>query len=129
VTSDTVTSTFAPMCFDAAAARRCGGPPSTTASALPSPDFYPDKLGLALRIGGQCLAARVTADHWRRAAAQLVLDEDTVLSRVARLAEQVPAALASAAAQPDVAARDSPLPQRLLDLVAQRCAVLGRRFA
>jgi serine/threonine-protein kinase HipA len=99
------------------------------ASALPYPDFYPDKLRLAMRIGGQYLAARVTADHWPQAAAQLSLDEDTVLSRVARLAEQLPAAMASAAAQPDVAALDSPLPQRLLDLVAQRCAVLGRRLA
>jgi len=79
-----------------------------------------------MRIGGQYLAARVTADHWRRAAAQLALDEDTLLSR-AGLAEQLPAALASAAAHPDVVALDSPLPQRLLEVVARRCAVLGRR--
>ena len=99
------------------------------ASALPYPDFYPDKFTLAMRIGGQYLAARVTVDRWRRAAAQLALDEDTVLGRVALLAEQLPAAMASAAAQPDVAALDSSLPQRLLDLVARRCAALGRRLA
>lgn len=98
------------------------------ASALPYPDFYPDKFRLAMRIGGQYRAARVTADQWRRAAAQLALDEDTVLDRVASLAERLPTAMESAAAEADVAALESPLPQRLLDLVAQRCAVLGRRL-
>lgn len=99
------------------------------ASALPYPDVYPDKLRLAMRIGGQYLASRVTADNWRRAAAHLALDEPVVLSRVARLAERLPDAMAAAAAHPDVTALGSPLPQQLVDLVAHRCRALARRLA
>lgn len=99
------------------------------ATALPYPDFCADKLRLAMRTGNRYLAARVTADHWRHAAAHLGLEQDAVLTRVAHLAERLPAAVAAAAAHPDVAALGSALPQRLLDLVTQRCAGLARRLA
>jgi len=99
------------------------------ASALPYPDFFPDKFRLAMRVGGQYLAARVTVDRWRQAAAQLALEEDAVLARVAHLAEVLPDAVAAAASHADVAALNSALPDRLLDLVAQRCTTLARRLA
>jgi serine/threonine-protein kinase HipA len=94
------------------------------ASALPHGDFFPGKFRMAMRIGGQYLAARVSADRWRKAAAQLDLDEDWVLGRVAALAHELPAAMALAAADRDVVALDSDLPQQLVDLVAARCAAL-----
>lgn len=96
------------------------------ASALPYDDFFPGKFRMAMRIGGQYLAARVSADRWRTAAAQLDLDEDWVLGRVAALARQLPDSMAAAAGDADVVALDSALPQRLLDLVAARCAALAR---
>jgi serine/threonine-protein kinase HipA len=99
------------------------------ASALPYADFFAPKFRLAMKIGAHYVAARVTPDAWRKAAAQLGLDADELLARVAYLAEQLPAAFATAAATPDVAALGSALPQRLTDLVAQRCITLRRMIA
>lgn len=95
------------------------------ASALPYDDFFPGKFMMAMRIGGQYLASRVSADRWRKAAVQLDLDEGWVLGRVTVLAAQLPGAMAVAAADPDVIALESPLPQQLVDLVAARCAGLA----
>ncbi len=95
------------------------------ASALPYDDFFPGKLMMAMRIGGQYLASRVSAERWRKAAAQLDLEADSVLDRVVALAYELPAAMASAAGDPDVVALESPLPQQLVDLVTARCAALA----
>lgn len=95
------------------------------ASGLPYDDFFPGRFTMAMRIGGQYLAARVSADRWRKAAAQLDLDEDWLLGRVAGLAQELPAALAVVAADPDVVALESPLPQQLVDLVDARCTALA----
>lgn len=95
------------------------------ASALPYDDFFPSKLRMAMRIGGQYLAARVSVDRWRKAAAQLDLDGDGVLDRVAALARELPSAMSVAAADTGVVALDSALPQQLVDLVAARCAALA----
>jgi serine/threonine-protein kinase HipA len=94
------------------------------ASALPYPDFFAPKFHLAMRIGGQYIAARIQADAWRTAAAQLGLDGDQVVGRVAYLAERLPAAFETAALTREVAALESALPQRLVDLVGERCATL-----
>ncbi|MEX2288759.1 MAG: type II toxin-antitoxin system HipA family toxin [Mycobacteriales bacterium] len=98
------------------------------ASVLPYEDFYAGKFKMAMRIGGQYLAARVTTDHWRKAAAQLALDADWLLARVAILAGQLPDALATAAADESVTALDSALPERLVELVGDRCAALRARI-
>lgn len=94
------------------------------ASALPYTAFYPGTFTMATRIGGQYLGSRVSADRWRRAAAQLDLDEDALLRRVGELARRLPLALAKAAAEPAVAVLDSSLPERLQALVAARCLTL-----
>lgn len=48
-----------------------------------------------------------------------------MLGRVAALVQELPDAMAVAAADPDVVALDSALPQRLVDLVAARCTALA----
>ncbi len=98
------------------------------ASALPYPDVHPDKLRLAMRVGGQYQASRITADRWCKAAAQLDLDADDVVGRVAALAGRLPAGFAAAAGAADVAALASALPQQLTDFITARCATLGQRL-
>ncbi len=98
------------------------------ASALPHPDMHPDKLRMAMRVGGKYLASRVMAEHWRLAGAQLDLDGDAAVARVLDLAEHLPEAFVAVVSDPKVAALQSPMPQRLADLVTSRCQVLARRL-
>jgi serine/threonine-protein kinase HipA len=97
------------------------------ASALPY-GVHERKLRFAMKIGGDY---RVYTHHntWKVAAQDLGIDAEHALDRVLRLTERVSAAFAEAAATPEVAALERPLPSRLVDLVserAQRCQVLLR---
>jgi hypothetical protein len=58
-----------------------------------------------------------------------VLDEDEMLGRILRLADQLPAACAAASAEPAVVTLDSALPQRRVDLIEQRCTRLSRALS
>lgn len=88
------------------------------ASALPY-DIHERKLRFAMKIGGDY---RVYPERntWDRAAKELRLDVDRARDRVVALAEAAPDAFADAADAPEVAAMDRPLPNRLVDLVADR---------
>lgn len=99
------------------------------ASALPYPDFHAPKFRLAMKLGGTYLAGRVSRQSWSTVAAQLALDPEEVLARVHRLAAELPSALASAVEEPEVQELGSAMPQRLAELVADRCAVLAQRLA
>ncbi len=97
------------------------------ASALPY-GLHERKLRFAMKIGGDY---RVYLFHntWPAAAAELGVDPDMTVQRVAGLAERAPDAFADAALSPEIVALGSPLPRRLTDLVAGRakdCATLLR---
>jgi serine/threonine-protein kinase HipA len=99
------------------------------ASALPYPDFHGPKFRLAMKLGGTYLAGRVSRQSWSTVAAQLALDPDEVLARLLRLTAELPEALAAAVSDPAVQELGTPMPERLADLVADRCAVLAQRVA
>jgi serine/threonine-protein kinase HipA len=88
------------------------------ASALPY-GVHERKLRLAMKLGGD-YAVFPRRNSWPRAARELRLDADALIERVRELAAIAPDAFADAAAEPAVAALDSALPTRLLDLVADR---------
>jgi serine/threonine-protein kinase HipA len=74
-----------------------------------------------MKIGGDY---RVYPSHnaWTAAAQDLGVDPAAALDCILALAKRAPQAFADAAAAPDVAALDRPLPTRLTDLVAERAA-------
>lgn len=88
------------------------------ASALPY-DEHERELKFAMKIGGD-YRVYPHRNTWDKAATDLGLDADAVLERVVRLATIAPDAFSDAASDEDVVALDRPLPQRLVDLVADR---------
>jgi hypothetical protein len=72
-----------------------------------------------MKIGGD-YRVHPYRNTWEKAAGELGLDEDAVLERVVHLARAAPDAFADAANAPDVVALGRPLPQQLIDLVADR---------
>lgn len=95
------------------------------ASALPY-DKHERELKFAMKIGGD-YRVYPHRNTWDKAATDLGLNADAVLERVVRLATIAPDAFSDAANDEDVVALDRPLPQRLVDLVAdraQRCLAI-----
>lgn len=81
----------------------------------------------AMRIGGEYALNYIGRDNWSRLAASVGLDPDTVLTRVTKLAERTPAALAAACAALDVASEATSLPGRLLAAVSARAELCAAR--
>jgi serine/threonine-protein kinase HipA len=95
------------------------------ASALPY-GTHERKLRLAMKIGGDYRVYPVE-NAWRKAAGELRIDPEMAVHRVRELARRAPDAFSEAAGKPEVVELGSPLPSRLLDLVAQRskrCAAI-----
>ena len=88
------------------------------ASALPY-GMHERKLRFAMKIGGD-YRVYLHYNTWPALAAELDLDGDMVVERVAGLAARAPDAFADAASTLDVEMIQRPLPQRLVDLVADR---------
>jgi len=76
-------------------------------------------LKMAMKIGGD-YRVYPHRNTWDKAADDLGLDADAVTDRIVHLALAAPDAFADAASQPDVTSLARPLPQRLVDLVADR---------
>ncbi len=90
------------------------------ASVLPY-DVHERKLRLAMKIGGDYhLFPR--RNTWPTAARDLGLAADALVERCRQLASAAPEAFAEAAATPGVVSVGSPLPGKLVDLVADRSA-------
>lgn len=89
------------------------------ASALPY--RHEKKLRMAMKIGRD-YALYNYRNPWPKAAADLELEQDRLLGRVLELATLAPDAFSDAAKQTEVAALGRPLPQKLIDLVAERAA-------
>jgi serine/threonine-protein kinase HipA len=88
------------------------------ASALPyGADEH--KLRLAMKVG-KSYAVYPRHDYWPAAAEALDLDAEVLHGRVHELAEIAPDAFSAAAAAPEVQTLASDLPDRLVDLVADR---------
>jgi serine/threonine-protein kinase HipA len=90
------------------------------ASALPY-DAHERKLRLAMKVGGdhRVFPHRNT---WPEAAKDIGVDPDELVARVRELASVAPDAFASAASEPDIKALSRPLPDRIVDLIADRVA-------
>ncbi|HEV2997710.1 MAG TPA: type II toxin-antitoxin system HipA family toxin [Solirubrobacteraceae bacterium] len=88
------------------------------ASALPY-GAHERSLRFAMKIGGDC---RVFPhwNTWAVAAEDLGIDSERAVWRVGALAALAPDAFADAVSTPEALALESPLPARLLDLVADR---------
>ncbi|MGH8980815.1 MAG: type II toxin-antitoxin system HipA family toxin [Acidimicrobiales bacterium] len=100
------------------------------ASALP---YAVDERNLrfAMKIGGDYRVSPFR-NIWPKAAQELVLDADALMGRVRALASRAPDAFVDAANARDVAALGRPLPDLLVDLVAERserCSKLVRDAA
>ncbi len=95
------------------------------ASALPY-GTHEKKLRLAMKIGDE-YAVHPQRNTWPRAAQELGIDADRLVTRVRELAAVAPAAFADAAAAAEVVALGRPTPANLVDLVAERarrCAAI-----
>lgn len=95
------------------------------ASALPY-GTHEKKLRLAMKVGDE-YAVHPQRNTWPRAAQELGIDADRLVSRVRELAAAAPAAFADASAAPEVVALGRATPATLVDLVAERarrCAAL-----
>ncbi len=90
------------------------------ASALPY-GTHERKLRLAMKVGGS-YDVHSRRNPWPATAGELGLEADLLTARAAELAGIAPKAFAEAAADPAVRALDSDLPDRLVDLVADRAA-------
>jgi serine/threonine-protein kinase HipA len=97
------------------------------ASALPY-GVHERKLRFAMKIGGDY---RVFPQHnpWPAAAPDLGLDAGALVDRVSELARIAPDAFADAVSAPDIAALERDLPDKLLDLVADRATRCRRLLA
>ncbi len=69
-------------------------------SVLPYPDrFYPNKIRLAMRIGGEYRLRYIRHRHWVRFAEESGLDEDSISADVRELTAQIPDAVADTCAE------------------------------
>lgn len=91
------------------------------ASVLP---YDIDVMGqkLAMKVGGEYRLKVIAARNWRKVASELKLDESQLMDRLRGLAERLPDAVRDVSRTPDVSDLGSPLPARLVDGVAARCA-------
>jgi serine/threonine-protein kinase HipA len=90
------------------------------ASALPY-DTHERKLRLAMKVGGD-YRVFPHRNTWPGAAKDLGVDPDELVARVRELASAAPDVFASAASEPDIKALNRPLPNRIVDLIADRVA-------
>jgi serine/threonine-protein kinase HipA len=60
------------------------------ASVLPYPDFDPHRIRLAMRLGGEYRLHNVGRRQWQKLAAELRLDPEPLLVRVAAMADAIP---------------------------------------
>jgi serine/threonine-protein kinase HipA len=97
------------------------------ASALPYGQ-HEKKLRMAMKIGGD-YAAFPTRNTWPKAAVELGLDADALVTRVRELASAAPGAFADAAASEEVRALSRKGPAKLVDLIARRAARCGQLIA
>lgn len=89
------------------------------ASILPYPGIHERKLRMAMKVGGE-YDMRPSRNTWPKAAGELGLPADDLVARVRHLAAIAPQAFADAAADPSVAALNSPVAALLVDRVADR---------
>jgi serine/threonine-protein kinase HipA len=90
------------------------------ASALPY-GMHERNLRFAMKLGGD-YRVFLQRNPWPRAARDLGLDEGEVADRVSKLAGVTPDAFADAVSAADIVALDRGMPDKLLDLVADRAA-------
>ena len=90
------------------------------ASALPY-GIHERKLKFAMKIGGHYDVAPYP-DSWAKAADDMSIAREVAYDRVRQLAALAPDAFAESAAAADIVALKSDLPDRLVDIVADRVA-------
>lgn len=95
------------------------------ASGLPydATDEFSGLRNAAMAIGGNRRFGYVTGKHWVQFARESRLDPEQVLATVERLAERIPDAMSDAMGDEAVRAHTGPLRKRMLDNVAELCAV------
>lgn len=79
---------------------------------------------MSMRIGATTRPDRLTGAHWRLCARGVGVPGEQVIARVRELADAVPEAFAKVAAEDEVRAFGSPLPDRLAALVLQQSALI-----
>ena len=88
------------------------------ASILAYPETYRDRLLLAMKIGGEYRLRDIRARHWDRLATSAGVPTEWLRERALTMAQELPQALADAAAVPAVRDLRSRMPARLVDAVS-----------
>jgi len=91
------------------------------ASALPYEDMEPQRLTLAMKIGGKYRLRDIGGRQWEKLAGELSLDAEELLSRVGSATERLPDAMATVRANAVHAGLTHPIVERL-SLAVQRRA-------
>lgn len=95
------------------------------ASALPYDELDPNKLKLAMKIGGKYRVRDIGMRQWRKLAEDLRTDPETMVNRSIALAEMLPDHVADVRRRAEADGLDHPLTERLVIAVserAERCA-------
>lgn len=93
------------------------------ASALPYPTLDPERMKLAMKLGGEYRLRNITRRHWVKLAAELHLDPDATLARAQRLATALPDAAADTARR----ARKDGLSHAVVDRLTELLVARARR--
>ncbi len=99
------------------------------ASALPYFHMEERGLKLAMKIGGEYRLANIDGRRWRNLAAELGLDGDETVARIASLAARLPLAVRDVAGEMSAAGITHPILDRLAEGLPARAERLGRRLA
>lgn len=95
------------------------------ASVLPYDAFVPQKIALAMKIGGKYRLRDIGRHQWMKLATELQLDGDEVLSTIARMAGDLPERVRAQLAQ----TRKQGLTHRILGVLADRLSERARLVA
>ena len=82
---------------------------------------------MSMRIGAQTRPDLLTGADWHECAKKVGVPGEQIIARVRQLADVVPEACAKVAAEDEVRAFGSPLPDNLADLVSQQCAGIRQK--
>lgn len=90
------------------------------ASAFGLPDIQPQRMKMAMKIGGYYHLDHIVLRHWTRWAATVGMDAEIVIARIRSLAARLPDALAKVAGRMRGDGLDHPVVARLERLLAER---------
>jgi len=96
------------------------------ASILPYDNVDLHKVKLSMKIGGEYRLRDIQLNEWRKLARDVRVDVDTLIGRIAAMAEQLPDALSTVRARAQAEGLDQPIIDRLAARLTERAQASGK---